>query len=87
MSGLLLTGALELQGMTRRAAGAAPGDLGFDPLAMGGARMADAELANSRLAMLAIVGFAAQEFGARLSGVPVPVVGQTPEFFHPLPFW
>ena len=87
VAGLLFAGALELQGMTRRAAGAAPGDLGFDPLALGGARMADAELANSRLAMLAIVGFAAQELSARLAGVPVPVVGQTPGFFHPLPFW
>lgn len=83
----------ELQGLQNRNAGKAPGDLGL----RGGSRLAafllkgprnveEAELANGRLAMLAVVGFAAQEFAAKLSGIPVPVVDQTPTLFH-FPFW
>merc|ERR1712087_48186 len=42
-------------------------------------QMQAAELRNGRLAMLAITGFAAQEFIYK-----VPVVGQTPLFFTPI---
>ena len=56
------------------------GDLGFDPLNLKDKRsdMAVAEIKNGRLAMMAVTGFAVQEF---IWGTPV--VQQTPQFFKP----
>jgi light-harvesting complex II chlorophyll a/b binding protein 4 len=58
----------------------APGDLGFDPLELAGKELPldlpAVEIYNGRLAMLAITGFAVQEFLWQ-----VPVVEQTPFFF------
>lgn len=62
-----------------------PGKFGFDPLGLfpadkeGQQRMRLAEIKNGRLAMIAISGFALQEFVSK-----VGVVDQTPLFFHPL---
>ena len=62
-----------------------PGNLGFDPLGFypkeeeGQRRMQLAEIKNGRLAMIAILGFAIQEFVSK-SGV----VHETPFFFFPL---
>ena len=62
-----------------------PGNLGFDPLGVypkdeaGQQRMQLAEIKNGRLAMIAIFGFAIQEFVLK-SGV----VDETPFFFLPL---
>lgn len=61
-----------------------PGDLKFDPLGLypkdteGQKRMQTAEIKNGRLAMIAITGFAVQEF---VQGSAV--VDQTPLFFQP----
>ncbi|KAL7550576.1 hypothetical protein ACHAWF_013791 [Thalassiosira exigua] len=61
-----------------------PGDYGFDPLGLypadeeGRGRMQLAEIKHGRLAMLAVAGFAAQEY---LSGVGV--VDETLMFFRP----
>jgi hypothetical protein len=63
----------------------APGDLGFDPLGLAGIRpkqkhyMQEAELFNGRLSMLAITGFAIQEWWTQSS-----VVNDFPIFFKPL---
>jgi len=81
----LATAALELstldnvQGLT--SSSYVPGDLGFDPLGLRSKRddMELAEIKHGRLAMLAVAGFAAQEF---VYGKPV--IEQTPQFFHPL---
>jgi hypothetical protein len=62
------------------------GNYGFDPLGLFGKTQEDrkfkmeAEIFNGRLAMLAIVGFAIQEFVMQ-----TPVIEQTPLFFKP--FW
>jgi hypothetical protein len=62
-----------------------PGDLGFDPLNLGGKRdqtqhfMSEAELFNGRLGMLAITGFAVQEWFLNNA-----VVNQIPIFFKPI---
>ena len=62
-----------------------PTDYGFDPLRLGGKTdeqkrfMQEAEVFNGRLGMLAIVGFAAQEFVLKSA-----VVDQIPIFFKPL---
>jgi hypothetical protein len=62
-----------------------PGDLGFDPLGLAGKtgeeRMfkAEAELFNGRVAMLAITGFAVQEWWTQNS-----VINETPFFFKPI---
>jgi hypothetical protein len=62
-----------------------PGDLGFDPLGLAGKsgeeRMfkAEAELFNGRLSMLAITGFAVQEWWTQNS-----VINETPIFFKPI---
>uniref|UniRef100_A0A7S2MCL5 Uncharacterized protein n=1 Tax=Octactis speculum TaxID=3111310 RepID=A0A7S2MCL5_9STRA len=77
---------VELTALEREASGYAPGDLGFDPLSLRSERMAEAELANGRVAMLAITAFVMQEFLSHLNGIPIPVVIATPEFFHPLSF-
>lgn len=45
-------------------------------------RMDLAEIQNGRLAMMAIVGFAVQEFVTKIG-----VVNQTPIFFHPINEW
>jgi len=61
-----------------------PGNLGFDPLGLypknedGQKRMQLAEIKNGRLAMIAVVGYAIQEFALR-----VGVVDETPYFFFP----
>lgn len=64
----------------------APGDLGFDPLRIlkgksdiDVKRMKLAEIKHSRLAMLAITGFAIQEYATQTA-----VVNETPEFFKPV---
>jgi len=62
-----------------------PGNLGFDPLSLypkdeeGQRRMQLAEIKNGRLAMIAIFGFAIQEFVLK-----VGVVNETPFFFFPI---
>lgn len=62
-----------------------PGDLGFDPLNLVGKRvqtqhfMSRAELFNGRLGMLAITGFAVQEWFLKIA-----VVNQIPIFLDPL---
>jgi|AntAceMinimDraft_5_1070358.scaffolds.fasta_scaffold87923_1 hypothetical protein len=72
----------------KEASGLVSGDFGFDPLGVGsffGAgeagrkAMRTAELKNGRVAMLAITGFAIQEFVLKQ-----PVVAQTPLFFTPV---
>ena len=61
-----------------------PGNLGVDPLGLfpadrdGQLRMRLAEIKNGRLAMIAISGFAFQEFVSK-----VGVIDQTPLLFHP----
>jgi len=62
-----------------------PGDYGWDPLGLypadeeGRTRMQLAEIKHGRLGMLAITGFAAQEFVGNAG-----VVDETPLFFRPL---
>ena len=53
--------------------------------ALGGseAAVAEAELANGRVAMLAIVAYVLQEFAATSSGIPEPVVSLSYGLFHP----
>ncbi len=66
-------------------AGYFPGNLGFDPLGVypkdeeGQLWMQTAEIKNGRLAMIAIFGFAIQEFVSK-----VGVVDETPFFFYPV---
>ena len=63
-----------------------PGDFGFDPLSIMTGNttdkkkffMQEAEIFNGRIAMLAITGFAAQEFYTDMA-----VINQTPIFFKP----
>jgi hypothetical protein len=69
--------ALEMSSLDREKEGKMPGDLGFDPLNMGSSFMANAEVQNGRVAMMAITGFAVQEALYR-----IPVVSETPFFFH-----
>lgn len=63
----------------------APGDLGFDPLGLYGSTpeerkyKEEAEIFHGRLSMLAIVGFAAQEWWTSNS-----VINETPFFFKPI---
>ena len=63
-----------------------PGDYGFDPLGLypsddeeGQKRMQLCEIKHGRLAMIAVTGFAFQEYVSK-----VGVVDETPVFFHPL---
>ena len=61
------------------------GDYGFDPLGLypkdadGQMLMQEKEMIHGRVAMVAIVAFAAQEFVSK-----VPVVRETPFFFEPI---
>jgi len=62
-----------------------PGDLGFDPLGLAKGKtpqekhgLLEAEIFNGRLAMLAITGFALQEWWTQTA-----VINQTPIFFKP----
>lgn len=77
-----------LKEMNAEKAGAnyTPGDLGFDPLGLAAGKtyedrmyMAEAELFNGRLAMLAVTSFAMQEWWTQNS-----VINETPIFFKPL---
>jgi hypothetical protein len=76
------TAALEF--ISTKNEGKEPGDFGFDPLRLAGKNdsqkffMKEAEIFNGRLAMLAITGFAIQEFITN-----IPVINQTPVFFKP----
>lgn len=78
-------GLLKEQSATEAGAMLTPGDLGFDPFGLtaktpeGRKYELEAELFNGRLAMLAITGFALQEWWTKVS-----VVNETPEFFKPL---
>eukprot|EP00580_Thalassiosira_gravida_P001771 CAMPEP_0201605928 /NCGR_PEP_ID=MMETSP0492-20130828/5567_1 /ASSEMBLY_ACC=CAM_ASM_000837 /TAXON_ID=420259 /ORGANISM="Thalassiosira gravida, Strain GMp14c1" /LENGTH=222 /DNA_ID=CAMNT_0048070251 /DNA_START=80 /DNA_END=748 /DNA_ORIENTATION=- len=87
-----LTAAIDLKGIRNSRYGGddddgdyLPGDYGFDPLRVypsekeGRERMQLAEIKHGRLAMLAVVGFATQEFVSQ-----VGVVDETPAFFNPL---
>ena len=62
-----------------------PGNIGFDPLGLypkdrkGQLDMQQKEIANGRLAMLAVTAFVAQEFVSKMG-----VVDETPFFFKPL---
>jgi hypothetical protein len=62
-----------------------PGDLGFDPLGLAGKSgderkyKLEAELFNGRLAMLAVTGFALQEWWTQNA-----VINETPIFFKPI---
>lgn len=62
-----------------------PGDYGFDPLNLyprdeeGKKRMQLAEIKHGRLSMLAVTGFAVQEYVSK-----VGVIDETPMFFQPL---
>jgi Chlorophyll A-B binding protein len=63
-----------------------PGDLGFDPLGLAKGKskeermfLGESEIFNGRLAMLAITGFALQEWWTQNS-----VINQTPLFFKPI---
>jgi hypothetical protein len=85
---LVAAGAIDLVGISKRQANDPnyfAGNLGFDPLGLypkdeaGQKRMQLAELKNGRLAMIAIFGFAIQEFVSKLG-----VVNETPIFFKPL---
>ena len=62
-----------------------PGDLGFDPLGLFGTTDEDkkfkleAEIFNGRLGMLAVTGFAIQEWWTQNA-----VINETPIFFKPI---
>jgi len=79
--------AVEAWGLSRRLADepARPGDLGFDPLGMFPTdpsrrrSMELAELKHGRVAMVAVVGYAAEEFFLK-----TPVAAHSAGFFEPL---
>ena len=81
---LSATAALEFLSTQKSDAGEDALNLGFDPLGLGGKTekqkffMQEAELFNGRLAQLAIVGFAIQEFITKTA-----VINETPIFFKP----
>eukprot|EP00526_Cylindrotheca_closterium_P015933 CAMPEP_0113642848 /NCGR_PEP_ID=MMETSP0017_2-20120614/22513_1 /TAXON_ID=2856 /ORGANISM="Cylindrotheca closterium" /LENGTH=269 /DNA_ID=CAMNT_0000554299 /DNA_START=25 /DNA_END=834 /DNA_ORIENTATION=- /assembly_acc=CAM_ASM_000147 len=81
----ILAGTVEVIGASEKTKpGYIPGNLGFDPIGLypkdlaGQKRMQLAELKNGRLAMIAIVGFAAQEFVTKTG-----VVVESAAFFQP----
>lgn len=81
----ILAGTVEVIGASEKTKpGYMPGNLGFDPIGLypkdsaGQVRMQLAELKNGRLAMIAIVGFAAQEFVTKTG-----VVVESAPFFQP----
>ena len=83
-----LTAAIDLDALAKSRAGDPeyfPGKLDYDPLNLypkdkeGQARMQLAEIKHGRLAMLAVVAFALQEYVTSLG-----VVDETPFFFFPL---
>jgi len=83
-----LTAAIELEGIDKARAGDPayfPGNLKFDPLGLypsdeeGRKRMLLAEIKHGRLAMLAVLGFALQEYVTKMG-----VVDETPFFFFPI---
>ena len=79
--------AAELAGLQAANDGKAPGDLGLragqKALASAGIEAAEAELANGRVAMLAVVAYVLQEFAATSTGIPEPVVSLSYGLFHP----
>ena len=82
--------AAELAGLQAANDGKAPGDLGLRAgqgavagLLGSEAAVADAELANGRVAMLAVVAYVLQEFAATSTGIPEPVVSLSYGLFHP----
>lgn len=86
-----VAGMAELSGLQAKNSGKMPGDLGFRfgaaaaEAALGGPRkVADAELVNGRVAMLAVTAYVVQEFSAKLAGIPVPVVSSSYSLFHSL---
>jgi hypothetical protein len=83
-----LTAAIDLYGVERSRSGDPsyfPGNLGFDPLGFypsgtgGRKRMELAEIKHGRTAMMAVAGYAAQEYFTELG-----VVEETPLFFVPI---
>lgn len=83
-----LTAAIDLYGVAQSRKGDPnyfPGRLGFDPLGLypidkeGQKRMELAEIKHGRLSMVAVVGFAVQEYVTKLG-----VVEETPQFFTPI---
>jgi len=83
---LLLAGGVELYGMSQKnSPDYFPGNLGLDPLGLYPKTEADQkdmqlkEIKNGRLAMIAIFGFAIQEFVSKLG-----VIDETPIFFKPI---
>merc|ERR1712032_782716 len=88
---VLLAGAVDLYSISNGPnknglkSGSVPGNLGFDPFGLYPKTEKDqkwmqtAEMKNGRLAMIAITGFAFQEFATH-----VAVVDQTPFFFQPI---
>jgi len=82
-AGIALAYFLEMRALDREKGGKLPGDCGIDPLGMNSVKMADAEIMNGRVAMMAITGFAFQEAASNIFGKGVPVVNETPFFFQP----
>lgn len=85
---LLAAGAIDFYGISRSKSNDPnyfPGNLGFDPFGLypkteaGQKDMQLKELKNGRLAMIAITGFALQEFVSKLG-----VIDETPAFFRPI---
>jgi hypothetical protein len=82
---LMLAGFIEVYSFINQNKQTVPGDLQFDPLKLGGKTeeqrkfQLEAELFNGRLAMLAITGFAVQEWVTQNA-----IVNQFPIFFKPL---
>ncbi|KAH8066453.1 chlorophyll A-B binding protein [Aureococcus anophagefferens] len=90
ISAVAVAVAAELAGIQAKESGKMSGDLGFrfgaDAAAnvLGSpAKVAEAEIVNGRVAMLAVTAYVVQEFAARLSGIPVPVVSSSYGLFHP----